>query len=51
VAAVGLDRGDNAALLAVEILSIKDPRLRQGLEHYRKEMADKVEKDSEELSR
>jgi 5-(carboxyamino)imidazole ribonucleotide mutase len=51
VAAVGLDRGDNAALLAVEILSIKEPRLRQGLELYRKEMADKVEKDSEELSR
>jgi 5-(carboxyamino)imidazole ribonucleotide mutase len=50
VAAVGLDRGDNAALLAVEILSIKEPRLRQGLERYRKEMADKVEKDSEELS-
>jgi 5-(carboxyamino)imidazole ribonucleotide mutase len=51
VAAVGLDRGDNAAILAVEILSIKEPRLRQGLELYRKEMADKVEKDSEELSR
>jgi 5-(carboxyamino)imidazole ribonucleotide mutase len=51
VAAVGLDRGDNAALLAVEILSIKEPRLRKGLELYRKEMADKVEKDSEELSR
>jgi 5-(carboxyamino)imidazole ribonucleotide mutase len=51
VAAVGLDRGDNAALLAVEILSIKEPRLRQGLELYRKEMADRVEKDSEELSR
>jgi len=51
VAAVGLDRGDNAALLAVEILSINEPRLRQGLELYRKEMADRVEKDSEELSR
>jgi 5-(carboxyamino)imidazole ribonucleotide mutase len=51
VAAVGLDRGDNAALLAVEMLSLKEPRLRQGLENYRKEMADKVEKDSEELSR
>ena len=31
VAAVGLDRGDNAALLAVEILAIKEPRLSQGL--------------------
>jgi 5-(carboxyamino)imidazole ribonucleotide mutase len=51
VAAVGLDRGDNAALLAVEMLSLKEPRLRQDLEIYRKEMVDKVEKDSEELSR
>jgi len=38
VAAVGLDRGDNAALLAVEILSIKDERLRKKLEEYREEM-------------
>jgi 5-(carboxyamino)imidazole ribonucleotide mutase len=49
VAAVGLDRGDNAALLAVQILSIKEPRLQAEMVAYRKEMADKVEKDSEEL--
>ena len=37
VAAVGLDRGDNAALLAVEILSLKDESLRKKLEEYREE--------------
>ena len=42
VAAVGLDRGDNAALLAVEILSVKDGKLTKELENYRKKMRDKV---------
>jgi 5-(carboxyamino)imidazole ribonucleotide mutase len=51
VAAVGLDRGDNAALLAVEMLSLKEPRLREELARYRNEMAEKVERDSEELNR
>ena len=37
VAAVGLDRGDNAALLAVEMLALKDEKLREKLEEYRKE--------------
>lgn len=50
VAAVGLDRGDNAALLAISILSVKEPKLRAELESYRREMADKVEKDSLELN-
>lgn len=49
VAAVGLDRGENAALLAVEILSIKESRLHKEMLAYRQEMADKIEKDSEEL--
>lgn len=51
VAAVGVDRGDNAALLAVQILSIKEPRLQKEMAAYRMEMAEKVEKDSEELCR
>ena len=42
VGAVGLDRGDNAALLAVEILSIKDSKLTKELENYRKKMKEKV---------
>jgi len=49
VAAVGLDRGDNAAILAVEILGIGDPELRKKLEDYRKEMAEKVIADSEQV--
>lgn len=50
VAAVGLDRGDNAAILAVEMLSISDPKLRTALASYRKEMAEKVIADSEKVS-
>ncbi len=41
VAAVGLDRGDNAALLAIEILSIKDDNLMKKLEEYREKMRKK----------
>ena len=42
VAAVGLDRGDNAALLAIEILAIKDKKLASQIEDYRKNMRQKV---------
>jgi len=38
VAAVGLDRGDNAALLAIEILAINDKKLSSQLEKYREKM-------------
>jgi 5-(carboxyamino)imidazole ribonucleotide mutase len=41
VAAVGLDRGDNAALLAVAILSVKDEKLMKELEDYRERMRKK----------
>ncbi len=41
VAAVGLDRGDNAALLAVAILSVKDEKLMKKLEDYRERMRKK----------
>lgn len=51
VAAVGLDRGDNAALLAVQILALKDARLAERLEQHRKDMVEAVRRDSEELSR
>ena len=40
VAAVGLDRGDNAALLAVEILALSDERLAGELADYRKSLAE-----------
>lgn len=42
VAAVGLDRGDNAALLAVEILAIKDKKLENELRIYREQMRKKA---------
>ncbi|MCL2296295.1 MAG: 5-(carboxyamino)imidazole ribonucleotide mutase [Methanomassiliicoccaceae archaeon] len=49
VAAVGLDRGDNAALLAIEIMGITDSKLSEKMKEYRKEMAEKIEKDSKEV--
>ena len=42
VGAVGLDRGDNAALLAVEVLAINDKKLTKELENYRKKMKEKI---------
>lgn len=42
VAAVGLDRGDNAALLAIEILSVKDEKLKKKMTEYRKKMSKKA---------
>ncbi|NJE30373.1 5-(carboxyamino)imidazole ribonucleotide mutase [Thermococcus sp. 18S1] len=38
VATVGIDNGKNAALLAVEILAVKDEKLREKLEEYRERM-------------
>jgi 5-(carboxyamino)imidazole ribonucleotide mutase len=49
VACVGLDRGDNAALLAISMLSLRDKGLAQKLADYRQELADKVENDSNEV--
>lgn len=49
VACVGLDRGDNAALLAISMLSLSDKRLAKELVAYRQEMAEKVENDSQEV--
>ncbi len=42
VGAVGLDRGENAALLAVEILAVSDKKITKKLENYRKKMREKV---------
>jgi len=48
VATVAIDGSENAALLAVQILSLKYPELRQRLKDYRKQMADDVkQKDLE----
>ncbi|MCX6661868.1 MAG: 5-(carboxyamino)imidazole ribonucleotide mutase [Euryarchaeota archaeon] len=42
VGAVGLDRGENAALLAVEILAVNDIKLQRKLHDYRKKMREKA---------
>ncbi|MEM0492375.1 MAG: 5-(carboxyamino)imidazole ribonucleotide mutase [Candidatus Thermoplasmatota archaeon] len=42
VAAVGLDRGENAALLALEILAIKDKTLYEKLVKYRKRLQEQI---------
>lgn len=49
VACVGLDRGDNAAILACEIIANNDPVVAEALRSYRKEQADKVVADSEKV--
>ena len=42
VGAVGLDRGDNAALLAIEILAISNEKLSKQMQNYREEMRKKA---------
>ncbi|MFO7992512.1 MAG: 5-(carboxyamino)imidazole ribonucleotide mutase [Thermoplasmata archaeon] len=49
VAAVGMDRGDNAALLAAEILALKYEEIGNKLEEYREKRREKVKADGEGL--
>ena len=49
VAAVGLDRGDNAAILAAQILALKDESVRKSLDEHRVRLREKVAKDSQEV--
>lgn len=49
VAAVGLDSGANAALLAAEILALNDPSLAEKLARRRRAMHDKILAESREL--
>jgi len=49
VAAVGLDRGDNAALLAAEIIALKDEKVRKALIRHRQKLKDMVAQDSREV--
>jgi len=42
VGAVGLDRGENAALLAIQIIAIGDKKLTKKLLDYRKKMREKA---------
>ena len=49
VAGVGLDRGDNAALLAASILALKDAKIANALKRYRQKLKDNVIQDSKEV--
>jgi 5-(carboxyamino)imidazole ribonucleotide mutase len=49
VAGVGLDRGENAALLAVQILALKDKKVEKALVRYRQKLRDKFIQDSKEV--
>jgi len=50
VATVGLDSGDNAALLAAEILAVSDEKIAETLRKFRHEMRKVIGKDNEELT-
>lgn len=49
VATVAIDSGLNAALLALQMMTLKYPKLKEDLKLYRKEMAEKVLNDDENL--
>ncbi len=49
VATVGLDNGENAALLAVEILALRDPELKNKLDKYRNKLREWMLQDSASL--
>ena len=51
VATVAIDGAENAALLAVSMLSLKYPELVEKLENYRKELKDQVREMNEELNK
>lgn len=46
VACVGIGRGDNAALLACEIMGTGDESMQEKLRNYRAKMSEKIEKDA-----
>lgn len=49
VAAVGLDRGENAAILAVEILALSDRSLVEKLEQHRNKLKEWIIEDSKSI--
>ena len=50
VANVTIDSGLNAALMAMQIMSIKYPKLKEDLKTYRQEMAQKVLDDDKSIN-
>ncbi|HYS71839.1 MAG TPA: 5-(carboxyamino)imidazole ribonucleotide mutase [Thermoplasmata archaeon] len=51
VAAVGLDRGENAALLAVQILALSNPDLSKKLQEHRKKLEEWVLEDNKTIGK
>ncbi|WP_456434982.1 5-(carboxyamino)imidazole ribonucleotide mutase [Methanopyrus sp.] len=49
VAVVGVDRGENAALLALQILALENEDTRSFLEEYREEMKKQVARDDDTI--
>ena len=49
VATVAIDGAENAALLAVQILSVKYPELREKMKQYKRKMEEEVIKQDQEL--
>ncbi len=49
VATVAIDGGENAGLLAVQILSVKYPELRNKFKEYKVELAQDIEKMNQDL--
>lgn len=49
VATVAIDGAENAALLAIQILSVKDENLKIKLKEYRKKMAEEINKKDKEI--
>ena len=49
IATVGIDRGDNAAILAAQFIALHDEELRQRIINLRKNYAEKVKRSNEEI--
>ena len=49
IATVGIDRGDNAAILAAQFIGLYDDEVRHRIISLRKEYAEKVKKSNEEI--
>ncbi len=51
VATVGMNRGDNAAILAAEILARTDDDIKERLEEYRENRKERVYQDAEDVEK
>lgn len=49
ISTVGIDRGDNAAILAAQYIGVHDEEIRQKVINLRKEYAEKVKKSNEDI--